>query len=177
MVVVAVAAKLSRRCCGVCGCQGGGEVATRWGWMVEEAGGSSAMWWLPWKRCCRQRRGSERGRHSSYNDVAELTFAAAGLASAATMVVADDVNEGARCSDARKHGGPRVWCSNEGAMVARWCRDGGRELQKMEVRWRHEEDDVAAGVMAAREWQVRDVGARRWGQQSGGSAAVGCIPA
>ena len=36
-------------------------------------------------------------------------------------------------------------------MVARWCRDGGRELQKMEVRWRHEEDDAAAGVMAARE--------------------------
>jgi len=26
-----------------------GEVVSRWGWMVEEAGGASAMWWLPWK--------------------------------------------------------------------------------------------------------------------------------
>ena len=44
------------------------------------------------------------------------------------MVVVGDVKEGA-CSDARKHGGPRVWCSDGGAMVARWwpivVEDGG----------------------------------------------------
>ena len=33
--------------------------------MVEEAGGASAMWWLPWKRCRPRRRESERGRRSS----------------------------------------------------------------------------------------------------------------
>ncbi|QCE03315.1 hypothetical protein DEO72_LG8g1339 [Vigna unguiculata] len=82
--------------------------------------------WLPWKRCRRRRRGSERGRRSSdlrwwhENDVAELALAAAGLASAEAMVVVGNVNEGARCSGARKHGGPRVWYSDEGAMVARW---------------------------------------------------------
>ena len=68
-------------------------------------------------------------------------MATARLASAATMVVVGDVNERARCSDARKHGGARV-----GAMVARcrpescrrWRCDGDtrKKTQRLESRRR-----------------------------------------
>jgi len=91
-------------------------------------------WWFPWLRWRRE------------NDGTELALATAGLASVATMVVAGDVNERARCSDARKHGGARVWCSDGGAMVARcrpescrrWRCDGGtrKKTQRLESRRR-----------------------------------------
>jgi len=80
----------------------------------------------------------------------------------------------------------RQWRTSDSVGAEDVGEDGGAGGAEIGVQWRHEEDDVTTRVMAAWDWQVRDVVVRQWRhsdvsvtwwQQSGGSATGGYISA